>query len=257
MTFRRIIFTALIIANLVWTTSAFSDPLVASFPSWAEARKAGCKKVFIRDPDKANCERVHFEGNTLSLGIYGAAASGEWKLEQQFQITDWYGMAKIDFPDVFGDGRRFVGVRFEGNTGTGVIQFIYLLIGWNRDHYEAAFFDTVEYRVSGPGEFRELKAAARIRRGAKPQLTMNYRYQKQVEGKAKLSQSWRDTFTWNPANFSFYDPAAEAAKLKTADPQFPGKAQISKSRLEFLKNKPNLERLDLEYLEKTDIMGVL
>src|SRR5262249_45917434 len=144
---------------------AHSQEEPQKFLNVSEARKAGCRPVYLKSPKLQSCVVSTRGSNELHLGIYDRTPSGGFLLQQTFAITSWYLAATVDFPDLFGDGRRFMGVRFEGNTGTGVMQWVYLLVGWNQDHYEAALLESVDYQRAPPGFFSHFKMAMRIQKG--------------------------------------------------------------------------------------------
>src|SRR5262245_47017485 len=178
----------LMVCVLVSTAAAQEAP--EKFTNLKAARHAGCRMVFLKSAQVQSCVLQGLEGNHLTLDLYDSTPSGEFFHQETFVITSWYLRAKMDFPNIFADGTYFIGVRFEGNSGTGVLQWIYLLIGWNRTRYEAALLESVDYSLSTLGDWYEWKTSMRIQPRANPRISLNFSYRSKERGHHPVSKVW-------------------------------------------------------------------
>lgn len=221
----------------------------SSFKNEKEAAQAGCKIIFLKNTQYKSCVLGQTEGNELSLAFYDQDSSGAFQYQQNISISSWYLEAKFNFIKVFEKGPQFIAVEFEGNTGTGVIQKVYLLIGWNQNHFEAAFLENKNYMMNVLGNETVAKTDFQFHASTSPELLLQHSYHQKGKDIKRIDKKWSETLRWNPKNFSFYNEKEETSKIKV-DSLKPGQDLISQARIKFLKEKPNLENLKFEYLEK-------
>jgi len=226
------------------------------FASTGDAGKAGCQFVTLKGKHAANCILQRREAHSLLLFVYDATRSRKWVRSERLELSSWYGKARVSFVDLFRNGGHFMSVDFEGNTGTGVLQMLNVLIGWNGRAFEAASLEIASDSHQSMGNESELRMTNTIQPGKAPSLTLVYRYLTKTSehGEKAAVTRWQETLAWNPKTFSFYAPDQEERVARTGPPL---RRAIALSRLAFLKNKPDLSHMEVGYLQANGIMEVM
>jgi len=172
------------------------NKLLDMFQDERDAVKHNCAMVNLKDAKNKNCVLQRFEDHELRLIIYDRDAYGKFTKSQELCIPSWYQKAKVEFVDLIGDGRQFIFATFEGNTGTGTLQMIIMMIGWHNSKFMPVLAETVEYSLSERGDIKSLKMSYEIKNKKSPKASVELKYKFMAEDKNeyphKFNAAWAD-----------------------------------------------------------------
>lgn len=152
--------------------------LPEKFLNEKEAIQHKCKVIRLKDTKQKSCMIQEFEGHDLKLIFYDANNKGEFQKFQQLCIPSWYWKAKVKHLDFLGEGKEFIFVEFEGNTGTGTLQTILMIIGWKENKFVPVLAETISYDIMEreDGLSLKMKYAFENLKTSKVALWLNYKF---------------------------------------------------------------------------------
>lgn len=227
------------------------------FQNEKDATKHNCIIAKVKDAKQKSCVLQEFEEHALKLIIYDANTQGEFKKAQELCIPSWYQKAKVKFLELIGDGKQFMFVTFEGNTGTGTLQMILMIIGWHDGKFVPVLAETIDYYFMERDDIASLKMSYEIKNIKTPKATLQLKYKFIAEDRNefpfKFNATWPDQLIWNEKTYSFYEEEAELKKFWNV-PRFVNK-NIANVRL----STRNIDatRLCTDFFDKTRIMHIL
>ena len=227
------------------------------FQGEKDAIKHNCVIVRLKDANHPMCVLQKFEGHELKLNIYDADVNGKYEKSQELCIPSWYQKAKVKFLELTSNGKQFIFLTFEGNTGTGTLQMILMIIGWHDGKYVPVLAETVDYHIMERDDSTSLKMSYAIEniKTQKVNLLLEYKFiAKNInEFPFQFNSSWTEILKWDEKSFSFYNEQAEREKIKST--LFLIQKNISNVRL--LMSNIDIARLCIDFFEKTKIMYIL
>jgi len=234
------------------------ETVPTSFRDRNEAEREGCKVHKLKSHVRDNCVIERFDpqdSHELLLEVYDSDTQSRFLKAEQIRLSSWYNKAKVGYGDLLGDGREFIFIESEGNTGTGTLQMILTVIGWNDRKFFPVLMETVSfYEQSGLDSVDLLVSYRFTKLGTRSaSLHLAFLYHEVGEETSQRSISWTNSLKWNERAFSFYDKNVELSKIKNA--KFAIKKNISQSRLKVV--DVDLGRRGHDSLQRTGIMGIL
>lgn len=158
-------------------------------------------------------------------------------------IPSKYESAKVHYLDVPGLRQTFVIVRFEGDTGTGVLQEVLLGIGWNDGRFAPVLLETASYRVDAMANQRHLRLEYSLQKKETkvPFLELRYHYSERNTSASRSNENpsddasptyafeatWSERLPWNAERHSFYRKDVERDKEQV---YFPVVRQLAVAR---------------------------
>jgi hypothetical protein len=251
------IFTAVIMPAC--RAYALEDESEAPDAFWnkEEATACQCHMVNLKGGKLPSCVLQVFEGQELKLIIYDGHENGAFFKDRVLCIPSWYQKAKVKYSDLTKKGRQFIWVTFEGNTGTGVLQMILMIIGWHDGKYVPVLAETIDYYNSERGKFNKLKMNYKIDniKTRKVSLRLKYKYREEYINRipSRCNRSWTDVLKWNEKSFSFYNEREERSKIRNTPCQI--QKDISNTRLRL--HGIDADAICTDFFDKTKIMYVL
>ena len=244
---------ALLLAEL------FSPPTLAATsadPSTqSEASVAGCQWQPIKAAGEPNCVLQQFVGHDLLLSLFDKSDQNHSHPSAQLHISSWYQQAKVSYVDLLGNGTRFIRVESEGNTGTGTLQKLVSLWGWQQQRLVPVLLETSSYL--SVGKYTEKLSMAyeqQITPNKQPGLRLHFIYSDDHPSH-KVSRQWEETLIWQPESFSFYDKQQQKTRLQnTPNPIY---QRIIAARLQLLPLRYQLQRVDTDFLNQIGMMQIL
>jgi hypothetical protein len=234
-----------------------------SFRNEAEARQQHCTQVRLKSRDSVSCVVQKFWDHALMLAIYDKNTKGRFLKTTEFCVPSWYGMAKLRYVNLLGDGRNFLDITFEGNTGTGTLQMIQMYIGWNGTAFVPAYAETIDYTIGALGFKRRLTVRTIVRNHSSANVSMHlqFRYSEGQESDAEPTSLWRSTsewrniLRWNSSTFKFEED--EAPPQDTDQGLFrPDWIRRNISRTRAALGGISVHELCDSYFEKSGIMNI-
>jgi hypothetical protein len=177
---------------------------------------------------------------------------------ERIRIISWYGKIKIEYKDVLERGNNFIFAEFEGNTGTGTLQIILVIIAWHNDRFVPVLAETLSYYNSccDIGDLQELKMSYKFthRDSKPPSIHLDFKYiETYSHGPyANLNGTWSEDLVWNEQSFSFYH---EKSIQEMLDASFYAQKNIAKVRSTFM--KVSLDGFCNDLIRDINIMGIL
>jgi hypothetical protein len=229
-----------------------------AFLNKKDAIAGKCHIVNLKgDHKRPVCVMQKFEGHELRLVTYDSTEDGGFIKAQEICIPSWYQKAKVKFSQLSGTRQRFIFVTFEGNTGTGTLQMILMIIGWHEGKYVPVLAETVDYYEMKRDKTNSLKMSYKIDniKTQKVTLRLKYKYREEYinEIPTRCKTSWTDVLKWDEKKFSFYNEQEELSKIKNTPCVI--QKSISNARLNL--HDVGADRLCTDFFDKTKIMYVL
>ncbi|MFO1492978.1 MAG: hypothetical protein U1F87_19190 [Kiritimatiellia bacterium] len=220
----------------------------------SEAKAVGCDIVFLK-PGVTNAVQKWYENKSLHLAIYDADDSGRLRLANHFKIPSWYEKATVDYHPLLVDHQYFMGIKFEGNTGTGYMQYLYMLVVWQEERYDIVLLETVGYDVCSSAQ-AQLSTKIDFNFLSIGTLGLATSYTLDVNAahltsdnemdSAEVQARWSDVLGYREKTACFYDQAYEEYWSGISD--LPVRRRVALARLLFLRDRPKLDSIK-EYLE--------
>lgn len=227
-----------------------------------EAQKHNCTIVDLKGLRQKSCVLQNFEDHELRLAIYDANTKGQLLKSQELCIPSWYQKATVKYLDLLGEGKQFIVLTFEGNTGTGTLQMIRMFIAWHNGKFVPTLAETVDYDLTEGSDVVSLKMTYKIKNkgSSKVKLFLKYNFTAwDIEpSQVKSTSTWYDTLIWDKETYSFYNADAENAKVwqqHNGFLQYSIQRKISKVRVSI----KDVDATDLchTFFDETHIMSVL
>jgi hypothetical protein len=245
----------------VASSNAFAQGNVTFIPdvfqNEKDAIEHSCAIVRLKDANHPMCVLQEFEVHKLRLNIYDANVNGKFEKSEELCIPSWYQKAKVEFIELSSKGQQFIFVRFEGNTGTGTLQTILMIIGWHHGKFIPVLAETIDYYIKERDDITSLKMSYAIEniRTQGVSLLLNYKFvaTDRNEFPSQFSASWTESLKWDEESFSFYNEQAEREKIKRT--LFLIQKNISNVRL--LMRDVDTTKLCIDFFKKTKIMYIL
>ena len=238
---------------------------VESFSSESEARRNKCEILALKDTKWKSAILQKREGQRLILTIYDRNDKGEFIKSDQICIPDWYGRDKVEYRDLLGDGKRFIFIEFEGNTGLGTLQTVLLAIGWHKDRFVPVLFETTYYKLDELFDSTTRLVMNYVIKNAKtPNVAIDLKYRYFAADNKfpfKFEAEWNEKLVWSNQSYSFYSEVSERKKVlneemnKFWNVPFAVTNNIVnvRSRVKDL----NVNDLCEDFLDKSGIMGIM
>jgi len=227
-----------------------------SFSNLTAAESHGCKKVNLYGPGRSSCVIEALEMHELMLNIYEMGGSGAYKLSGRVCVPSWYEGAKVKYQDFDGGGKDLVVVDTEGNTGTGVLQKILLVFGYNGREFVPVLLETTSYDFGTLGYKEELRMEHAIKNLGSREVTIDLHHEyvlhQSRDNPLGMKASWSERLAWHSQDFTFY----ETGEIE----------EMRKSRLFLWKNIARVRSLSKgiklgeacdRFLEETKVMDIL
>lgn len=194
-------------------------PFPETFAGTREARRYGCHPASLRGIGRRNCFLTEYDGyeRRLSVAIYDQEDGGEWIRMEQFCLPSWHGSAHIKARDILGSGQDFLVGEFEGNTGTGVLQNLLVMLGWFDGRWTVPLLETSSYSIAQPG--RDASLNLRIvpfGKASRMAVRLDYDYREFLPPR-RVRESWTENHFWDAKNLSFYDFAQEEDRVRSGN----------------------------------------
>lgn len=225
------------------------------FDTREEALKHECQLQPLKGKEIECAVLTEFDGHDLIIFIYDQMPDGSYERKHRLCITSWYWMAKVGYEDLLGDGRKFLRVESEGNTGTGTLQKILSYWGWHDGEFVPVLFETVSYGLVC-GTAQRLHAKISLKNPSLKDVFIGFDYDYTYEDPGiKSTLAWSESLSWNEASFSFYRREDETRKLLKPDNYI--HKNIIQARINLLDRKCKIEPVGTETLNALQIMQVL
>lgn len=228
-----------------------------TFENKEDAINNKCKVVNLKGDKHPVCVLQIFEGHEFKLITYDGDQNGRFVKAQELCIPSWYQKAKLKFIELSNIGQQFMFITFEGNTGTGTLQDILMIIGWHDGKYVPVLAETIGYYIMERDKSDSLKMNYKINniKTQKVSLTLKYKYaaKDKNEISSQCKTSWTDILKWNENSFSFYNEQEERAKIKGTTCVI----QKNISNVRLLIRDLDTDKLCTNFFDKTKIMYIL
>lgn len=230
--------------------ATFADPSTQS-----EASVAGCQWQPIKAGGEPSCVLQQFVGHDLLLSLFDKSDQNHSHPSAQLHISSWYQQAKVSYVDLLGNGTRFIRVESEGNTGTGTLQKLVSLWGWQQRRLVPVLLETSSYQSEGKySEKLTMTYKLQNAQSKRPALRLHFVYSDNHPSD-KVHQQWEENLIWQPDAFSFYDSQRQTSLLQsTANPVY---QRIIAARLKLLPLRHHLQRIDADLLNQIGMMQIL
>jgi hypothetical protein len=217
----------------------------------------GCKIKQLKKSGLNNCVLEMFDGHDLVLTIYDLSAPGKYLKSDQIKVTSWYNEAKVSYEDLTGRGTDFIVVEFEGNTGTGTLEKILAVFGWNKSRFVPVLIEPLTYYIDNKGLLTDLKIKYDVANSGSDRATFNFTYtfSKEFAENKHEQATWRDSLLWDEATFSFYKKQNIDAEMSSA--HNPIQKKVLAARINTIKALPTITDVDLDLLRRLKIMDIL
>ncbi len=181
------------------------------FKTGQEARRMGCRMAALKGDRQPSCFLPKYDlmERTFLVTFYDSNDQGQWVRSGQLCFPSWHGRAKVKTKDILGTGQEFLLVEFEGNTGSGVLQMILMMLGWFDGRFKPVLAETISYD--------------RNVMGAEEHLSMNYSLKKNASQRIlhlRFKQDRRpsrsEDLVWDEQAHSFYQEGEKRKKLEGA-----------------------------------------
>lgn len=183
-----------------------------------------CMFARLKSQEKPNCVITDLQNKVLSVAVYDDDSHGHLVRSSYFCVGSWYEEAQVHIVEPLGDGRQFLDIVSEGNTGTGTLQKIRMIVGWNGKNFVPSLVETVSYRMESLGYLRSLDLSIKFDNknpnNILAQLKYNY-----TEGQVtnaspenlwRSTSEWSEVLRWDTVSFSFYkDPQPDKKRQLT------------------------------------------
>lgn len=246
--------TAVVISE---TQAQENETLFERFQNEKDAIKHKCIIVRLKDAKQKSCVLQKFEGHELKLIIYDANAQGEFKKDRELCIPSWYQKGKVKFLELLGDGKQFMSITFEGNTGTGTLQMVLMIIGWHDGKFVPVLVETADYYLMERDDIASLKMSYVIENIKTSKVTLHLKYKFIARDKNeypfKFNAAWEEKLTWDEKNYSFYNEQAENRKYWNV----PCFIQRNIANVRLSTKYLDTTKLCDNFFEKTKIMHIL
>jgi hypothetical protein len=266
-----ILLPSLLLANnnqLPLSDPEYVDEINKSLPPSFELNKASingkCIFLKLKSAKETNAILKTSEFETLLIGVYEKSKDGNWVRSDVLCFPDHYGKDIVDSVDLMGNGTKFLKVIHDGNTGSGEYQSVLTYVAWHGDKFVPVLMESYTYDSLGSSwethdkmnfEFKNVgtdKVTALINFKEKNHQETYESVNGDVGKNIDTNNHWIEKLKWNPLNFSFYDPQQIFEELKTA--KYKDQIQFLKMRLNFLKKRPDVHKLDYPDLDELGIM---
>lgn len=226
------------------------------FETQKEAVKNGCKKVYLKDRNQESYVIETGDIHTFLITVYDKNSKGQFIKSNQICVPSWYGKASVEYKDILPDGKELLFVKFEGNTGTGTLQMILMIIRWQDNEFVPIFVETISYDLEGMGYKQELKVSYTLENIKTNQLSMDLNYGFKVLCKAdpaiNFKAAWNDRLIWDEKTGSFYKDEYNRSIVNA-----PFYVQRNIARVRQLLRSIRISDLCNGFFEKTGIMEIL
>lgn len=260
-----IVFSVIVITDIALASSDLDseETFPTIFKSEQEALKQNCKIVFLKGKNRKSCLMQKFVMKVFKIAIYDQNSKGEFVKSEELCIPSWYNKATIEVQDFLGNGQQFMLIKFEGGTGTGVLQMILMIIGWRNDKYVPVLLETISFNSEQLEHKRKLEVQYGFEKIKTSRVTLNLAYKYFTSNGDKspynVKTAWTESLTWNCKNYSFYNEQYEH-NMKDSEPSFI-RRNIAKVRLS-LKNVKIPKSCDeeetyKEIFEKTRVKEIM
>ena len=216
---------------------------------------ASCQWQPIKAAGHPSCVLQQFAGHELLLSLFDKSDQNRSHPSAQLRISSWYQQAKVSYVDLFGNGIRFIRVESEGNTGTGTLQKLVSLWGWQQQRLVPVLLETSVYQ--SVGEYTEklfMSYELQYARSERPSLHLHFVYSDNHPSH-RVHQQWEENLTWQPDAFSFYNRQQQKSLLQsTANPIY---QRIIAARLKLLPLRHHLQQIDTDLLNQIGMMQIL
>ena len=130
-------------------------------------RQADCEVVNLRGKEDDFCFTVTPYLQQATLDLY--SGSGDIKI----LIPTYYGSAEVSpLPNLVGDERDFLRIKFTGDRGTGWLQYLVAILGWRDNQLELVFPETIRHHSKHPGNTFQLDVDLAFRNSGTPDVAV-------------------------------------------------------------------------------------
>lgn len=247
-----------LLANFVQDVSAGEndETLPALFETQKEAAKNGCKKVYLKGRDRESCVIEAADMHTFLITVYDKNTKGQFVKSNQICVPSWYGKASVEYKDLLPDGKQLMLIKFEGNTGTGTLQMILMIVRWQNNDFVPVLGETISYDLDSLGYKQELKVSYALENVKTKELSMGLKYEFEVISKASPAMNfratWSDRLRWDEKAGSFYSDEYNRSILNA-----PFYVQRNIARVRQSLKSIRMSDLCDGFFEKTVIMDIL
>jgi hypothetical protein len=196
-----------------------------------------------------------FEDHDLLLSAFKVTSDQQLIKKQEIRITSWYNKAKIRHEDLFGDGREFFFVEFEGNTGTGVSQTLLAIYGWKGHKLVPVLLEPLSYYCTRKEDSTDLAVDYRIQHDAAHRTVIKFNYVLSVlRPGIEAEMKWNDVLAWDESQRSF------RAALIGDEIASEGKTvrhRITAARIKVAAALHRISNIDLDLLQELGLLGII
>jgi len=230
--------------------------LPALFETQKEAAKKGCKKVYLKGRDRESCVIEAADMHMFLVTVYDKNSKGQFVKSNQICFPSWYGKASVEYKDILPDGKQLMFVKFEGNTGTGTLQMILMIIRWHDNDFVPVLGETISYDLDSLGYKQELKVSYALENVKTKELSIGLKYEFGVISEARpavnFKAAWSDRLIWDEKSGSFYNDEYNRSLLNA-----PFYVQRNIARVRQSLRSIKMSDLCDGFFEKTGIMDIL
>ncbi len=228
------------------------DVMPHSFANERAAQAAGGRCDYIKNMLRKTCLLRRFEGQGAYIFVYDEDDTGKFVKSSVIVPPTWYGIASVEFVDVFGPGSpKFILIEHTGGAGTGFTERIHWLLGWHSGAFHTAFRETAYLWNDQLGESTVYRLNYKFVKGKTPRIETQATYDivAVTAEPHDFHSQWRDWLFWNEKDFSFYERRIqkENATFSTGwGNEFKFRQDIERNRLKILDCPPLPKRGDID-----------
>jgi hypothetical protein len=257
-TLSSIIFTVMVMLTCHAQALEKISGIPDAFQNKKDAIENQCHIANLKgDKKRPVCVLQKFEEHELRLITYDSDENGRFVKAKELCIPSWYQKAKVKFKELSNTGQQFIFVTFEGNTGTGTLQTILMIIGWHDGKYMPVLAETIDYYIMERDESNSLKMSYKIDNIKTQNVSLKLKYKYTAKDRNEIPSqckaSWADVLKWNEKAFSFYDEQEEHSKIKNTSCVI----QKNISNVRLMIHDTAADRLCTDFFDKTKIMYIL
>jgi hypothetical protein len=249
--------------DLIEQQNEFNKILPLSFQNVTDISAKRCQIANIKTKMQKSGIVKGYQDHFMFIAIYDKGKKGRWIRKEILQFPSWVENGKYELVDLLGDGRKFIKVISDGNRGSNEYQSLLTFVSWQNGKFIPVFMETLSYETWGISLEINYKLNLKLENIGTNKVTIQMDIKKNVHEERFIKkrtkfvekdwvEHWSDKLEWNENNYSFYDPKSEKEKLKKS--KYEDQKDIGKMRLKFLKERPDLYKLDYPDLDYLGIM---
>lgn len=186
--------------------------------SMSLARQLACRMVRLKG-DSPGCVIVDNASDTslMRLAIYDSEGADRFVRKDMLCFPGSHKPATVSFRDASAGLPGMILATFEGDTGTGALQMVYMAIAWKEGRFAPVLLEIPSYELGSLGYLRRLTSRHELTVVGEKGLLFSIRYEyverdgERLEAEAK----WSQVLDWDPVALAFYQRKTESERRDT------------------------------------------